>query len=125
MVQPKKPGNPAQDVSEPARKNRIVIPDTLTLAFGSSLLAGTAAGAPLEIRGVVLEIVPDEGFVLRGGLSVRMSANTRYVGGQAEDLQPATPVQIEGTLADDSAVIATTVTFHKRRRAHSGSTGNE
>jgi len=123
MAHHKKAGQRKPHVGDDDNGKRIVIPDVLTLADDASAAGRAAPGAQLEIRGKVLEMKCDEGFVLRGGLTVRTSADTRYIGVQASEVEPGTPLQVEGTLGADGAVIAERVTV--RRRGHTNTPENE
>lgn len=123
MAQQKKTENRKSDARDSKGGKRIVIPNFLTLADDLSPADRAAPGALLEIRGKVLEIKRDEGFVLKGGLVVRTSADTRYIGVQASEVEPGTPLQIEGTLGSDGAVIAERVML--RRRGHNNTPENE
>ena len=123
MVQSKTYQQPAQHTLRvDDGMGRIVIPDALTLASEESLLARAAPGATLEINGIVLENQPTRGgFILSGGITVRVSKLTSYFGGWAMDVERNTPVRVEGTLARDGAVIAKRVTF--RSQTHPPSAG--
>ncbi|MDH3715115.1 MAG: DUF5666 domain-containing protein [Gammaproteobacteria bacterium] len=107
-----------------AGKRRVVLPNSRTLA-ADELQKQTTPGAPLEVNGMVLGIrLSASIFVLSGGISVRVTPATVYVGGEKFDVALRVPLQVEGTLAEDGVLIASRVTLREHSTGISGPPGS-